>query len=61
MIKKALVVVRELQKVIPIARAQMRLKFVLPGKDAKRIKERLKQYVATVEKEEWEDTFTMVW
>lgn len=54
--------VKDLQKVIPISRAQMRLKFVIPAKDAKRIKERMtKQFALEIEKEDWEDGYSMVW
>lgn len=45
---------------MPIERAQMRLKLILPTKDAKRIKEKLKPLLSTVDSEEWDMDFEMV-
>jgi len=60
--QQALEAIRVLQEknVIPIARAQMRLRIVMSAKDAKRIKEKLMPLVAKVEDEDWGDEFDMV-
>lgn len=58
--QQALEVIRQLQEkqVIPIARAQMRLKIMMPSKDAKRIADAIKSHVARTEDEDWStDTY----
>eukprot|EP00002_Diphylleia_rotans_P029937 TRINITY_DN6122_c0_g1_i1.p1 TRINITY_DN6122_c0_g1~~TRINITY_DN6122_c0_g1_i1.p1 ORF type:complete len:253 (+),score=68.37 TRINITY_DN6122_c0_g1_i1:54-812(+) len=53
--QQALEVIRQLRQsnTIPIARAQMRLRIVMPNKDGKRLKEKLLQEIASVESEDW--------
>ncbi|KAJ2317325.1 hypothetical protein GGI00_006803, partial [Coemansia sp. RSA 2681] len=43
------------QNIVPIARAQMRIRISLPRKDAKRLKEKILELVAKVEDEEHEE------
>jgi ribosome maturation protein SDO1 len=43
-----------------IERAQMRLRLVLPGKDAKKVQEKLKPLLSSVESEEWDRDLEMV-
>jgi ribosome maturation protein SDO1 len=50
---QALDVIRLLKEKMPIERAQMRVRVVLPAKEAKRIRERLAPFLRTVEREEW--------
>ncbi|KAK3751515.1 hypothetical protein QZH41_019092, partial [Actinostola sp. cb2023] len=58
--QQALEVIRQLKESMPIERAQMRLKLILPSKDAKRIKEKLKPMLSTIESEEWDVDLEMV-
>ncbi|KJE96177.1 ribosome maturation protein SBDS [Capsaspora owczarzaki ATCC 30864] len=51
--QQALEVIKQLQETISIKRAQMRVRIVLPVKDAKKIKDRVVSLVSTVESEEW--------
>ncbi len=51
---QALDVIRQLKEAIPIERAKMRLRVVLPKKEAKRIKDMLTEKLQ-VEAEEWDD------
>ncbi|XP_020914822.1 ribosome maturation protein SBDS-like [Exaiptasia diaphana] len=52
--QQALEVIRQLKETMPIERAQMRLKLILPSKDAKRIKEKLKPLLSTIDSEDWD-------
>ncbi|XP_065075771.1 ribosome maturation protein SBDS [Ochlerotatus camptorhynchus] len=52
--QQALEVIKLLQETIPLERAKMRLKVTLPGKDAKRLKEKVTKLCSPVEGEEWE-------
>lgn len=45
---------------MPIERAQMRLKLTLPSKDAKKIKEKLKPLLSTIDSEEWDMDLELV-
>ncbi|KAJ1654710.1 hypothetical protein IWQ61_005406 [Dispira simplex] len=53
--QQALDVIKQLQDkaVIPIARAQMRVRITLPAKEGKRLKDKLLARVTTVEDEDW--------
>ncbi|KAJ1656892.1 hypothetical protein IWQ61_003612 [Dispira simplex] len=53
--QQALYVIKQLQEkaIIPIARAQMRVRITLPAKEGKRLKEKLLARVTTVEDEDW--------
>lgn len=59
---KALEVIRKLRETetMAIDRAQMRLRIVLPGKEAKKVKSKLIQLIATVEEENFSDGLEMV-
>ena len=62
--KKALEVIRQLQErqIIPIARAQMRIRVVMPAKEAKRVKEKLMALLvgSSTEEEDWSDNYELV-
>jgi ribosome maturation protein SDO1 len=55
-------VIRQLQEkqIIPIARAQMRLRVVMPTKEAKKVKEKIRALIASVEEEDWADEYELV-
>ncbi|KAJ3331981.1 hypothetical protein HDU76_001655 [Blyttiomyces sp. JEL0837] len=60
--QQALDVIRLLQEknTIPIARAHMRLKITTPGKDGKRIKEKLSAALGEIEDEDYGDQFELI-
>jgi len=58
--QQALELIPELRKELPIARAQMRITVVVPEKQAKEVKSKLKALVGTVEREEWDFDYEMV-
>ncbi|RKP07286.1 SBDS protein C-terminal domain-containing protein [Thamnocephalis sphaerospora] len=60
--QQALDVIKQLQEkqIIPIARAQMRLRVTMPAKEAKKAKEKLHALVGTVEEEDWADEYELV-
>ncbi|KAM6933187.1 ribosome maturation protein SBDS [Xenentodon cancila] len=58
--QQALEVIRQLKETMDIQRAHMKLRFVLPAKDAKRVKEKLKPLLQVVESEEFDDDLEMV-
>lgn len=60
--QQALDVIKQLQEknVIPIARAQMKVRITMPAKDAKRLKEKLHELIATVEDEDWSDDYELI-
>jgi len=45
--------IQELQKILPIERAQMRLRFEVPSKAGKELKQALQPHIAAVEEEEY--------
>lgn len=53
--QQALEVIPLLKSVIRIERAQMRLNIIIPGKEAKRIREKMVPLIAQVEREDWTD------
>lgn len=57
--QQALDVIKQLTTVIPIQRAQMKVRVILPAKEAKKIKEKVIQYI-TVESEAFEPDLNMV-
>lgn len=57
---QALEVIRKLKETMQIQRAYMRLRLVLPGKEAKRLKEKLKPLLQVVESEDFDDQLEMV-
>ncbi|KAI9098210.1 ribosome maturation protein SBDS-like protein [Phlyctochytrium arcticum] len=60
--QQALEVIRQLQEKgsIPIARAQMRLRLLLPSKDGKRLKEKITALVASTEDEDWGEDYELI-
>ncbi|KAI8927382.1 SBDS protein C-terminal domain-containing protein [Entophlyctis helioformis] len=48
------------KNIIPIARAQMRVRVVMPAKDGKRIKEKLMAHVNKTEEEDWGDEYELI-
>lgn len=57
---QALDVIRLLKESIQIQRAHMRLRLVLPAKDGKRLKEKLKPLIKVVESEDFDEELEMV-
>ncbi|KAJ3286236.1 Shwachman-Bodian-diamond syndrome protein [Rhizoclosmatium globosum] len=53
--QQALELIKQLQEkqIIPIARAQMRLRIVLPGKESKKLKEKIGSFIAAIEDEDF--------
>ncbi|KAJ3057221.1 hypothetical protein HK097_010581 [Rhizophlyctis rosea] len=60
--QQALEVIKQLQEkdIIPIARAQMRIRIVLPNKEGKRLKEKLTALIARIEDEDWGEEYEAV-
>lgn len=58
--QQALEVIKQLKESIQIQRAHMRLRFVLPAKDGKRLKEKLRPLIKAVEDEDFDDQLEMV-
>ncbi len=60
--KKALDVIKQLKEksVIPISRAQMRVRLSIPNKDAKRIKDKLNELISRKEDEDWGEIYEVV-
>lgn len=58
--QQALQVIKLLKEKISINRAEMRLRFFLPGKDSKKVKEMLKPHIKTIENEEFSSGLEMV-
>eukprot|EP00698_Gefionella_okellyi_P020797 TRINITY_DN6591_c0_g1_i1.p1 TRINITY_DN6591_c0_g1~~TRINITY_DN6591_c0_g1_i1.p1 ORF type:complete len:300 (+),score=79.52 TRINITY_DN6591_c0_g1_i1:76-975(+) len=58
--QQALAVIKELSKVIPLSRAQMRLRLTMPAKDGQRLKDKITAVLSTVESEDWDEKLTMV-
>lgn len=59
---QALEVIRQIKDagVMPIDRAQMRIKLTLPQKDAKQVLEKLRSNFTSVESEEWQGDLEIV-
>ena len=51
---KALEVIKKLKETMPIEKAQMRIRIVLPKDNAKKLKEKLVPSIANIESEDWE-------
>ncbi|KAI8048829.1 SBDS protein C-terminal domain-containing protein [Syncephalis plumigaleata] len=60
--QQALDVIRQLQEkqIIPIARAQMRIRITMPAKEAKKSKEKLTPLIGSIEDEDWSDDYELV-
>lgn len=52
--------IKQLKESIQIQRAHMRLRFILPAKDGKRLKEKLKPLIKVIESEDFDDQLDMV-
>lgn len=52
--------IRQLKETMEIQRAHMRLRLVLPAKEAKRLKEKLKPLLQVVETEDFDEELEMV-
>lgn len=52
--------IRQLKESMDIQRAHMRLRLVLPAKEAKRLKEKLKPLLQVVESEDFDEELEMV-
>ena len=50
---QALEVIRQLKTHMQIERARMRLKLVLPAREARRVRDKISGFLATVEQEDW--------
>nr|ACQ58627.1 Ribosome maturation protein SBDS [Anoplopoma fimbria] len=58
--QQALEVIRQLKESMEIQRAHMRLRLVLPAKEAKKLKEKLKPLLQVVESEDFDEQLEMV-
>ncbi|KAJ1934481.1 hypothetical protein FBU59_005683, partial [Linderina macrospora] len=60
--QQALDVIKQIQQqnVMPIARAQMRIRVTMPSKEAKRIKEKLVPLIAETEEEDFSDEYELI-
>ncbi|XP_053728481.1 ribosome maturation protein SBDS isoform X1 [Synchiropus splendidus] len=58
--QQALDVIRQLKETMEIQRAHMRLRLVLPAKESKRLKEKLKPMLEVVESEDFDEELEMV-
>uniref|UniRef100_A0A1A7YGA2 Ribosome maturation protein SBDS n=1 Tax=Iconisemion striatum TaxID=60296 RepID=A0A1A7YGA2_9TELE len=58
--QQALEVIRQLKETMQIQRAHMRLRLVLPAKEAKRLKEKLKPILQVVESEDFDEELELV-
>lgn len=52
--QQALDVIQLLKKEIPLERAQMRIRILLPGKDARKIREKAIKFATNIEEENWD-------
>lgn len=53
-------VIKQLKETMQIERAHMRLRFILPPKEGKRLKEKLKPLIKVVESEDFDEQLEMV-
>ena len=60
--QQALEVIKLLQEkqLIPISRAQMRVRITCPGKEGKKLKEKLQEHIASVEEEDFSEQYELV-
>ncbi|RXM91147.1 Ribosome maturation protein SBDS [Acipenser ruthenus] len=58
--KQALEVIRQLKESMQIQRAHMRLRFMLPAKEGKKLKEKLKPLIKVIESEDFDEQLEMV-
>lgn len=57
---QALEVIRQLKETMQIERAHMRLRFILPAKEGKKLKEKLKPLIKVIENEDFHDQLEIV-
>ena len=57
---QALEVIRQLKTHMQIERARMRLKLVLPAREARRVREKISGFLAIVEQEDWDPDLEIV-
>lgn len=53
-------VIKQLKETMKIERAHMRLRFLLPPKDGKRLKEKLKPLIKVIESEDFDEQLEIV-
>lgn len=59
--QQALEVISQLKAVMPLERAQMKIRISVPGKEAKRLKDKVAKLITNVETEEWDNrSLTMI-
>ncbi|KAI8847662.1 SBDS protein C-terminal domain-containing protein [Chytridium lagenaria] len=60
--QQALDVIKQLQEkqIIPITRAQMRVRLVLPSKDGKRLKDRITPLLSEIQDEDWDEDYELI-
>ncbi|XP_073521233.1 ribosome maturation protein SBDS [Phyllobates terribilis] len=58
--QQALEVIKQLKETMQIERAHMRLRFILPAKDGKRLKEKLKPLIKHIESEDFDQELEIV-
>nr|XP_042713728.1 ribosome maturation protein SBDS isoform X3 [Chrysemys picta bellii] len=57
---QALEVIRQLKETMQIERAHMRLRFILPAKEGKKLKEKLKPLIKVIESEDFDEQLEIV-
>lgn len=57
---QALEVIKQLKETMQIERAHMRLRFILPRKEGKRLKEKLKPLIKVIESEDFDEQLEIV-
>lgn len=57
---QALEVIRQLKETMQIERAHMRLRFILPAKEGKKLKEKLKPLIKVIENEDFHEQLEIV-
>ncbi|XP_054065645.1 ribosome maturation protein SBDS isoform X1 [Rissa tridactyla] len=58
--QQALEVIRQLKETMQIERAHMRLRFILPAKEGKKLKEKLKPLIKVIENEDFQEQLEIV-
>ncbi|XP_017590766.1 PREDICTED: ribosome maturation protein SBDS [Corvus brachyrhynchos] len=58
--QQALEVIRQLKETMQIERAHMRLRFILPAKEGKKLKEKLKPLIKVIESEDFQEQLEIV-
>lgn len=58
--QQALDVISQLKEVMPLERAQMRLRIVIPEKEARKLKDKIIKFITKMETEKWENGLTII-